>query len=72
MENWGLITFRECDLLIPENTSSMKQKSRVASIICHEIAHQWFGNLVTMKWWNELWLNESFATFIESISTDYL
>jgi len=72
MENWGLVTFRECDLLISEETSSIKQKDRVASVVCHELAHQWFGNLVTMKWWNELWLNESFATFVETQATDTL
>jgi len=71
MENWGLITFREKELLINEN-AGIKQKERVAYIVCHEVAHQWFGNLVTMKWWNELWLNESFATFIETLATDTL
>ena len=57
MENWGLVTYREVDLLIDPITASSQQKQRVAVVVTHELAHQWFGNLVTMEWWNGLWLN---------------
>ncbi|MDO4902311.1 MAG: M1 family metallopeptidase [bacterium] len=69
MENWGLITYRETAMLAGKN-SSISSKKYVALVIAHETAHQWFGNLVTMKWWDELWLNESFATMMEYFAVD--
>lgn len=72
MENWGLITYREIALLVDPVTTSISNKHYVATVIAHELSHQWFGNLVTMKWWNDLWLNESFATLVEYIAIDAL
>ena len=70
MENWGAITFRETILLYDPKTSSTRTKQFIAEVISHEIAHMWFGNLVTMEWWNDLWLNESFATYMATKFVD--
>ncbi|XP_055851073.1 aminopeptidase N-like isoform X2 [Episyrphus balteatus] len=72
MENWGLVTYRETALLYERNVSSASSKHRIASVISHELAHQWFGNLVTMKWWTDLWLNEGFATYVASLGVEHL
>jgi aminopeptidase N len=70
MENAGLVTFREERLLLDEKQASHESKSDLAAIMAHELAHQWFGNLVTMKWWDDLWLNEGFATWMGAKITD--
>ncbi|EFX80575.1 endoplasmic reticulum aminopeptidase 1-like isoform X2 [Daphnia pulex] len=72
MENWGLAVFRESALLMDNNTTSSSAKQRVVLIIAHELAHQWFGNLVTMKWWDDLWLSEGFASFAEYIGVHHI
>ncbi len=72
MENWGAITFREIGLLVDENNTSIGSKESIVEVIAHELAHQWFGNLVTMEWWTHLWLNEGFASYVPYIVVDKL
>ncbi|KAK0571465.1 hypothetical protein LWI29_016441 [Acer saccharum] len=72
MENYGLVTYRETALLFDDLHSAAANKQRVATVVAHELAHQWFGNLVTMEWWTHLWLNEGFATWVSYLATDNL
>ncbi|KAJ6793920.1 aminopeptidase M1-like [Iris pallida] len=72
MENYGLVTYRETALLYDEHHSAAANKQRVAVVVAHELAHQWFGNLVTMEWWTHLWLNEGFATWVSYLAVDSL
>ncbi|XP_029289080.1 aminopeptidase N-like [Cottoperca gobio] len=71
MENWGLVTYRETNLLYDTVISSNRNKETTATIIAHELAHMWFGNLVTLRWWNEVWLNEGFASYVSYLGADH-
>lgn len=70
MENWGLVTYQEGHLLYEAGVSSLLHMEVVAVTIAHELAHQWFGNLVTMEWWNNIWLNEGFATYMSYFAVE--
>ncbi len=72
MENWGAITYRETALLVDSENSSAGTRQRVAEVVAHEMAHMWFGDLVTMEWWDDLWLNESFASWMGTKAVDWL
>ncbi|XP_059096600.1 puromycin-sensitive aminopeptidase-like protein [Tigriopus californicus] len=72
MENWGLVTYRDTALLYQPGVSSLKNKDRVTDVVAHELAHQWFGDLVTMGWWSDLWLNEGFASYVSYIGQEHI
>ena len=71
MENWVLVTYKEKSLLVDPANSWATTKRSTALMVGQELAHQWFGNLVTMEWWNDLWLNEGFATWVRYFSVDF-
>lgn len=70
MENWGLVTYREEYFLFDENVHTLGRKQAITTTIAHEFGHQWFGNLVSPEFWNYIWLNEGFATFLQYQATD--
>ena len=72
MENWGMVTYREVAMLLDEASGTIESRQYIATVVAHELSHQWFGNLVTMKWWDDLWLNESFANMMEYRAVDAL
>jgi aminopeptidase N len=71
MENWGLLVYRTTKILFDEQKSDNRLRLKAAYVVAHELAHQWFGNLVTMNWWNEVWLNEGFATWAGYLAVDH-
>ena len=72
MENWGLITYSELYLLYKEGVSALENKQLISLIVSHELAHNWFGNLVTPSWWTDLWLNEGFASYFMYLGADHV
>jgi puromycin-sensitive aminopeptidase len=72
MENWGLVTYRETAIYVNPATTSAAAQQYVALVVAHELSHQWFGNLATMQWWTDLWLNEGFATWVEYLAVDHI